>query len=221
MRLIASIMAVLLGACNNSSVNGGGERYITVNDTDFSKGRLGLRHEITLSDLEQFHGHRCDGLLVGFLGLKEGLAKLYPDGIVDRTNTRVVSKSSPCLTDAAIYLTGGRIQYNTFYVSDAIKGLFIIQRIDTGTAVEVQLRPGVKPAIIDEMGARAVKKELSPCEIDQLKNLEEDFSNYLLNSNPSENFEITVLDSFKWEPVLRNDFIKTDILNKSAEKCDR
>lgn len=103
---------------------------LKVVDTDFSKGRLGLEHELNLTDLEKFHGHLCDGLVVGFLGLKEGLNVLYPDGIVDRTNTRIVSEASPCLTDAAVYLTGGRYQFNSFYVSNDIDGLYVVQRID-------------------------------------------------------------------------------------------
>jgi len=87
---------------------------IKVIDTDFSKGRLTLEHELNLEDLEKFHGHLCDGLVVGFLGIKEGLDALYPNGIIDRTNTRIVSKSSPCLTDVAVYITGGRYQFNSF-----------------------------------------------------------------------------------------------------------
>ena len=107
---------------NTTIVKENVEPTIKVVDTDFSKGRLGLEHELNLEDLEKFHGHLCDGLVVGFLGLKEGLNELYPNGIVDRTNTRIVSKGSPCLTDAAVYLTGGRYQFNSFYVSNDIDG---------------------------------------------------------------------------------------------------
>ena len=38
------------------------------------------------------------------LALQEALLQLYPDGIIDRTNTRIVSKPSPYLTDAPIYI---------------------------------------------------------------------------------------------------------------------
>lgn len=81
---------------------------IKVNDTDFSKGRLGNIQPVDLQDLSKFHGHLCDGLAEGFLALQQALYELYPDSIIDRTNTRIVSKPSPCLTDVAIYLTGGR-----------------------------------------------------------------------------------------------------------------
>lgn len=195
-------------------------KSVKVIDTDFSKGRLTLEHELNLLDLEKFHGHLCDGLVVGFLGIQEGLEVLYPDGIIDRTNTRIVSKSSPCLTDVAIYVTGGRYQHNTFYVNDSIEdGFYIIQRIDNLKAVKVQLKSGVKPKEIDQLGAKAVLGELTACDLDQLKKLEDDFSVKLLSTEPEENFIISEVVDFEWNPILKNDFIKTDILNKYKSKC--
>ncbi|HFB99641.1 MAG TPA: hypothetical protein ENJ53_02440 [Phaeodactylibacter sp.] len=192
---------------------------IKVNDTDFSKGRLGLQHEITLDDLEKFHGHLCDGLVVGFLGINEGLKKLYPDGIVDRTNTRIVSKSSPCLTDVAVYVAGGRYQFNSFYVSNDINGFYIIQRKDNGKSVSIAMNKGVKPPEINVLGAKAVKGELPACDLDKLKKLEDDFSKKLLSSNPKDNFTVTEINNFEWNPVLKNDYTKTDILNKNKSNC--
>jgi acetolactate decarboxylase len=190
-------------------------------DTYFSKGRLGLEHDIILNDLEKFHGHLCDGLVVGFQGMNEGLKVLYPDGKVDRTNTRVVSKPSPCLTDAAAYLTGGRYQFNTFYVSKDIDGLFVVQRIDTRKTVGVYLNKGIKPDEIDRLGSLAVKGELGGCELDELQKLEDDFSELLLNGDPDKNFTIQELSDFEWDPVFQNDFVKTDILNKDQSNCNQ
>ena len=138
-------------------------------DTDFSKGRLNHIQIISLEDTAKFHGHLCDGLVVGFLGLKEALHQLYPNGIVDRTNTRIVSKSSPCITDIAIYLTGGRYQFNTYYVDDSISYHYIVQRIDNGLTYGVKLKPEIKPSIIEEMGKKAIEGKLSPCDLDHLK----------------------------------------------------
>ena len=194
---------------------------LRVNDTDFSKGRLGNIQEVELNDLAKFHGHLCDGLVVGYLALQEALLQLYPDGVIDRTNTRLVSKSSPCLTDAAIYLTGGRYQFNSFYVSEEMEVLFKVQRIDNGKTVSVAMNKGVKPEKINTLGAKAVKGELSPCELDGLKAMEDEFSEKLLLTDPKDNFSVTELSDFKWQPVLRNDFIKTDVLNKDTQKCSR
>lgn len=193
---------------------------IKVNDTDFSKGRMGHIQNLDLKDLVKFHGHLCDGLVIGHLGLQQALLSLYPDGVVDRTNTRIVSKSSPCLTDASIYLTGGRYQYNTFYVSDNIDGLFIVQRIDTGKTVSVLLNKGVKPMIIDKMGSKALKGELDACELNKLKELEDDFSETLLASDSKNIFTVVELDDFEWNPILKNNFKKTDTLNKNMKPCE-
>lgn len=197
------------------------ETGMRVNDTVFSKGRLGNIQSIDLDDLVKFHGHLCDGLVVGHLALQQAMHVLYPNGIIDRTNTRIVSKSSPCLTDAAIYATGGRYQFSTFYVSDNIDGLFMVQRIDNRKSVVVRLNEGVKPPEIDQFGAKAVRGELSGCDLDKLKKMEDEFTEKLLSTNPKDNFTVTEITDFKWRPVLKNDYIKTDILNKNKSKCSQ
>ncbi|MFA7273023.1 MAG: formylmethanofuran dehydrogenase subunit E family protein [Crocinitomicaceae bacterium] len=192
---------------------------IKVLDTDFSKGRLTHEQEISLWDIQKMHGHLCDGLIVGFLGLQQALYQLYPDSLIDRTNTRIVAKSSPCIGDVGLYLTGGRYQFNTFYVDNTIEGLYIVQRLDNGSALLVQLKNGIKPAKIDELGAKAVRNELDACQLDSLKKMEDDFSRLLLTNPPQKYFETIVLNKFQWNPVLKNDFVKTDILNKKSTIC--
>lgn len=225
-KLIYLLGVVLFASCNHQSAESISKNKenpsIKVIDTDFSKGRLRLKHDLSLEDLEKFHGHLCDGLVVGFLGIKEGLEVLYPDGVIDRTNTRIVSKSSPCLTDVAVYITGGRYQFNSFYVDNSIPNAFyIIQRKDNGQAVKVQLNKGVKPSEINKLGAKAVKGELPACDLDKLKKLEDDFSLKLLSGNPKDNFTVTPITNFEWKPVLKNDYIKTDILNKNKSNCNQ
>lgn len=194
-------------------------QQIRVNDTDFSKGRLGHIQTIDLQDVAKFHGHSCDGLVEGFLALQQGLYQLYSDSLIDRTNTRIVSKPSPCLTDAAIYLTGGRYQFNSFYVSSGFEGMYILQRIDKGKTVIVSRKANVKPIIIDQMGSKAVKGELTSCELDILKEYEDDYSQFLQKSVAKDIFEVKEVANFRWQPELRSDFIKTDILNKNRLKC--
>ncbi|MCL6259150.1 acetolactate decarboxylase [Aquiflexum sp. TKW24L] len=188
-------------------------------DTDFSKGRLGFQQEVGLDDMVKFHGHLCDGLVVGALGLNEALETLFPDGLIDRTDLRIVSKSSPCLTDVAVYLTGARYQFGTFYVDDAIEGLYVVQKISDGSTYQVNLKDGVKPSAIKEMEILAVQKELSDCQLLELRNLEDDFTQFLLDADAKEIFQIKAIDGFEWKPVLKGDFIKTDILNKNAGSC--
>ncbi|MCC5919252.1 MAG: formylmethanofuran dehydrogenase subunit E family protein [Cyclobacteriaceae bacterium] len=158
-------------------------KTIRVVDTEFSKGRLGHEQEIELADLVKLHGHLCDGLVVGWRALEKGMHALYADEPVDRTNTRLISKPSPCLADAGMYISGGRTAFGSFEVRNDFDGLYLIQRIDTQEAVSVSLNEGVKPAIIDEMGSQAVNQELNPCDLQKLRALEDDFSNYLLEED--------------------------------------
>jgi len=188
-------------------------------DTDFSKGRLTHQQTITLYDVVKFHGHLCDGLVVGYLGLREALYKIYPDSIIDRTNTRIASKSSPCLTDIAIYLTGGRYQFNTFYVSDSIKYPFIVQRIDNGKTYGVKLKQGIKPAVIDSLGNLANTGKIDACGIDSLHLIENKFLHKLLGATPKEVFVVEEITNYTWKSVLSNSFLKTDIVNKNLQNC--
>lgn len=188
-------------------------------DTDFSKGRLGHEQTVTFTDLVKFHGHWCDGLVVGAMGLGAALKEFYPDGPIDRTDLRIISRSSPCLTDVAILLTGARAQFGTFQVSDTITGLYILQRISDGRAFRVKLNPGIKPAAIDSLTPLAVQQRLSPCGLDSLQGIEEAFGQYLLTREPKDAFTLTALTDFHWPAPTGPVYTKTDILNKNAPRC--
>ncbi|TVR40933.1 MAG: hypothetical protein EA392_02700 [Cryomorphaceae bacterium] len=217
MRVFATLLIISI-ALNSCSEQKGDVRFQVI-DTDFSKGRLTHVQSVNLVDLERFHGHLCDGLVVGALAMEAAMRTLYPNQPVDRTNLRAVSKPSPCLTDVAIYLSGGRYQFNTFYVDTAFEGLYIVQRIDNGKAVSVSLNQGVKPAAIDSLGNLAVQRKLSPCGIDSLRALEDSFTDQLLASEAGTIFTVEVLEEFTWNPVLSNQFVKTDVLNRDAPEC--
>jgi acetolactate decarboxylase len=209
------VILFAFASCNTS------EKYPEFDtiDTDFSKGRLNHKQTITIKDLEKFHGHLCDGLVVGSLAMQEAMKELYPDQSIDRTNLRIVSKPSPCLTDVAIYLTGGRYQFNTFYVDTEFEGLYIIQRIDDLKTVSVSLNDGVKPTSIDSLGNIAIQQNLSPCDIDYLRKLEDDFTQTLIQSAPTTLFTVKEIQNFEWNPKTKNDYLKTDILNKNLPDC--
>lgn len=213
---VAIISSFLILSCEEVSTEMETSKAPTIQviDTDFSKGQLNHVQEINLNDLVKLHGHLCDGLVVGYLGLNEAFKKLYPNGIVDRTNTRIISKSSPCLTDAAIYLTGGRYQYNSFYVNDSIEGFYQIQRLDNQKSIFVNLKKAVKPTKIDSLGNLAIQQKLTVKEINHLRKLEDEFTVFLLNTPPNELFQVEIISDFQWKPNTRNDYLKTDVLNK-------
>lgn len=202
-----------------AKIKGLGQLEIKTMDTDFSKGRLKNEQSISVEDVSKLHGHMCDGLVLGFIGLREALYQLFPDSVIDRTNIRIISKSSPCITDIAIYLTGGRYQFNTFYVNDSIPYLYIVQRINNGKAIGVKTIPGLVPPQIKEMGALAVKGELESCELDELRELEDQFILKLLTSKPSELIILEKNVQIKWNSPLINTFLKTDVINKEKLDC--
>ncbi len=215
MKHLTLILLIALTACTDTKEY---PSFKTI-DTNFSKGRLAHVQTISIDDLEKFHGHLCDGLMVGALAMQQAMAELYPDQAIDRTNLRIVSKPSPCLTDVAIYLTGGRYQFNTFYVDTAFEGLYIIQRIDNLKTVSVTINAGVKPPEIDSLGNIAIQQNLSPCDIDHLRKLEDDFTQTLIHSNPNKLFTVKAISNFEWSPKTKNNYLKTDILNKHLSDC--
>lgn len=230
MKRTASI-AVMLAACGGSaspdathahaigSVEQRGVLHWRVIDTEFSKGRLGHEQTIHFNDLIALHGHWCDGLVVGALGLGEALKELYPNTPIDRTDLRIISRSSPCLTDVAIMLTGARAQFGTFQVSDTIAGMYIVQRISDGRASRVELNDGIKPAAIDSLSSLAISRTLSPCGLDSLQTIEETFVKDLLAMDPKAAITITRLDDLRWPAPAGTVQMKTDILNKNAPRC--
>lgn len=208
-----SLILFLIACSTNKNLK------IKVLDTDFSKGRLQNQQTIGIDDLEKFHGHLCDGLVMGFLAYKKASEILYPNGIVDRTNLRIVSKPSPCLTDVAIYLSGARYQFNTFYVDTSFTGIYIMQRIDNLKTVKVTLQKGFVPNSIDSLGKLAVQNKLSPCGIDSLKRLEDAFTKKLLQTKQLDFLTVEEIPTFVWKPYFISTFRKTDVLNKTLPSC--
>ena len=68
----------------------------TVLDTESSHGRYSQStKEITFDDLVKFHGHACDGLYRGTYALSVAFKILFPNGVIDRTDLRAISRNSP------------------------------------------------------------------------------------------------------------------------------
>ena len=52
-----------------------------------------------------------------------------------------------------------------------------------------------------------------------IKVIDTDFSKKSLNPNPKNDFTVTFVTDFEWKPILKNDYLKTDILNKDKVPC--
>ncbi|ERM80201.1 hypothetical protein P872_14005 [Rhodonellum psychrophilum GCM71 = DSM 17998] len=100
-----------------------------------------------------------------------------------------------------------------------MEGLYVIQRIDNLKTVSVSLNKGVKPEEIDSLGNIATRRELSPCDLDHLRELEDDFTKTLFDSDPNKIFMVQEIPNFEWNPNTKNDYLKTDIVNKDLPNC--
>lgn len=193
---------------------------IQVLDTNSSLGRYSAyAKRLELKDLAKIHGHLCDGLVISFVELKEVLKKLFPNGIVDRTDLRIVSKNGPCWVDAASMITGARINFGTLSIDKNVGNGFIVQKISTGETYQVKLKEGVFPQDLAELEAKIKSKakegkKVSDEDIEKLESLTNDFSKTLLNSTPENLIDIKELKNYKFKQNIQTG-IRTDTLNKN------
>jgi formylmethanofuran dehydrogenase subunit E len=192
---------------------------IQVLDTNSSLGRYSkYTKRIRLEDLAKIHGHLCDGLVISFVELSAVLKKIFPNGIVDRTDLRVVSKNGPCWVDASSMLTGARINFGTLSIDKSVGNGFIVQKISTGETYQVKLKEGIFPEDLAKLEikikteAKAGKK-VSDEDIKHLEELANRLSERILNSNVGELFDIKKLDNYKFKQNIQVG-MRTDILNK-------
>ena len=178
---------------------------IVVRDTDSALGRYNQQtKEICLKDLARIHGHLCDGLVIAFVEIKAVLARLFPDGIVDRTDLCMVSKNGPCWADTAAFMTGARINFQTMRIDASIGDGFIVQRVSTGEAYKVHLKPGVFPedqaALEGKIrGLRAEGKPVTAEDIDLVEKMGDDLSLKILSTPPEELLAIEALPGYKFQ----------------------
>jgi formylmethanofuran dehydrogenase subunit E len=177
---------------------------IVVRDTDSALGRYNLKtKEIGLKDIARIHGHMCDGLVIAFVEIKAVLQKLFPDGVVDRTDLCIVSKNGPCWADAAALLTGARINFRTMRIDASIGDGFIIQKVSTGEAYDVHLKPGVFPedqAALEKKirGLRAEGKPVKAKDIDTVEKMGDALNLKLLTTVPDKLLDIKKLTDYKF-----------------------
>ncbi len=188
----------------------------SVRDTESSLGPYdALLKELTLNDLVRMHGHACDGLVTAAAAFRVGLDELYPQGVIDRTDTGCLTNNSPCFGDVAAYLTGGRIRFGTQKIDPSMGSRFLIHRFSTQETVEVALRPGLFPEALRELetkvrGGHCTQQELLACQAAQWA-----FARGLLQRPLTESFTIRRLPEFVWTPdVYSQRGRRGDIINR-------
>lgn len=189
-------------------------------DTESSLGPYARRAKtITLQDLIKMHGHPCDGLVTAACALSVGLPALYPDGVIDRTDTGCITNNSPCYGDVAAYLTGGRIRFGTQKIDPSLKNEFILHRFSTGATVKVSLNPGVFPTEVLALEQKLRTGVFTPDEMRNCQQMEWDYARGLLQKPLSESFQVETPKSFSWEPdPYPNRSSRGDVINKNVER---
>jgi formylmethanofuran dehydrogenase subunit E len=188
-----------------------------VRDTESSLGPYASEIKtITLKDLVKMHGHLCDGLVTAACALSLGLRELYPDGVIDRTDTGGICNNSPCYGDVVEYLTGGRIRFGTQKIDPSLGNEFILYRFSTRQAVKVALKPGVFPAEVTRLEAKIRRGEFSVADMRRCQQLEWDYACNLLQHPLTESFTVTPLANFIWQPDAYEHLgTRGDIINKN------
>ena len=172
---------------------------------------------VTVKDIVKMHGHPCDGLVTTACALSLGLEHLYPDGVIDRTDTCCITNNSPCFGDVAAYLTGGRIRFGTQKIDKNMKNEFILYRISTKQAVKVTLRDGVFPAKLAELEKKIKSGVFTKEEMYQCQKLGWDYAESLLNTPLKKSFVIEELNEFTWKPdSYINMGPRGDVINKNV-----
>lgn len=187
-------------------------------DTESSLGPYAPQAKrIELGDLVRMHGHACDGLVTAAAALSVGLAELYPDGVIDRTDTGCISNNSPCFGDVCAYVTGGRIRFGTQKIDPERGASFVLHRFSTDETVEVSLREGVFPEETHRLEQKLKSGSFTAEELRRCQREQWDYARTLLQHPLTESFEVRRREGFHWEPDSYEHMGKRgDIINRDA-----
>lgn len=192
---------------------------VLVRDTDSALGRYNLHpKKLDIKTLARAHGHLCDGLVLAYVELSNVLPKLFSDGVVDRTDIRVVAKNSPCLVD-----TSALINHKTLSLDNSLGGSFIVQRISTGKTYKVSLRDKsfLKALKNKEEAIKTKQKEhqkVTPKDIDEVEALAFEVMRHMLRTDPKKLLKITELKGYKYHFNIDDIGSRSDVKNKNVAR---
>ncbi len=197
---------------------------VTVRDTDSALGRYNLYpKQLDIKTLARAHGHLCDGLVLAYVELSHVLPKLFDDGVIDRTDIRVVAKNSPCLVDTSALMSGARINHKTLSLDNSLGGAFIVQRISTGKTYKVSLshKAFLKALKDKEEEIKAKQKahqKVSPKDIYEVEKLAFEAMKHMLNTDPKKLLMIEELKGYQYRFNIDDIGSRSDVINKNVER---
>lgn len=171
-----------------------------VRDTENKYGRYTKQTKtITLKDLIKFHGHFCGGLVESAGALRIAFDRLFADGVIDRTDLRIVSNNSACGADVASYLTGARARFGSHAIDNALsESEFYVQQVSTGRTVHVKLNPAVYPKEVKTQMRKIESGRFEPYDIDRFQELQWAYAKRTVNKPLAESFIIRDVADFVW-----------------------
>jgi len=178
-----------------------------VRDTVNKYGRYARETKsITLQDLIKFHGHFCGGLVEGAGALRVLFDRLFPDGVIDRTDLKVASNNSACGGDVVAYLSGARTRFGSHLADPRLKeSEFVVQRLSTGQSLKVRVNPAIYPTAVREQMRKIEFGKYEPADIDLFQRLQWDYARRLTHQPLSESFIVEDAAGYVWpEPPCKD-----------------
>ncbi|HFD13732.1 MAG TPA: hypothetical protein ENJ34_00350 [Epsilonproteobacteria bacterium] len=191
-------------------------------DTDSALGRYNLYpKKLDIKMLARAHGHLCDGLVLAYVELSHTLPKLFSDGVIDRTDIRVVAKNSPCLVDTSALMSGARINHQTLSLDNTLGGSFVVQRISTGQTYKVSLadKSFLKALKSKEEAIKAKQKQhqkVTAKEIDEVEALAFEAMRYMLQTDTKRLLKVTELKGYQYHFNIDGIGSRSDVKNKNV-----
>lgn len=176
-------------------------------DTVIKYGRYAKETKtITLKNLIKFHGHFCGGLVESAGALRVAFDLLFPKGIIDRTDLRIVSNNSACGGDVAAYLTGARLRFTSHHIDNSLtESEFIVQILSSGKAVHVKLNPAVYPHEVKTQMRKIESGMFAPKDIDVFQELQWAYAKRMVRKPLKESFLVRELKEFNWPKPICQD----------------
>jgi formylmethanofuran dehydrogenase subunit E len=181
-----------------------------VRDTTNKYGRYAPQTKtITIKDLIKFHGHFCGGLVESAAALRVAFDRLFADGIIDRTDLRIVSNNSACGGDVAAYLTGARLRFATHHINNSLtESEFFVQKISTGETVHVRLNPIIYPTAVKKQMKKIESGDFSPPDLDIFQELQWAYAKLLINRPLADSFIMERVENYEFPESLCPDLGK-------------
>jgi len=171
-----------------------------VRDTVNKYGRYATETKtITVKDLIKFHGHFCGGLVEGAAALKVAFDRLFPDGVVDRTDLRIASNNSACGGDVAAYLTGTRTRFGSHLIDPKLKESdFVVKRVSTGKTVRVVINAATYPQDVRTQMKKIESGKFEPIDIDRFQDVQWAYAKKLVSRPAIESVDVSDDPAYTW-----------------------